>query len=385
MAATTIARTTWTDDDGTLTTGTVINNAALQAVYDKIDALFKRTTAGDLTVELENTDVTATSDTGFVARVGSGAAGDAYFQALNGTVTWTWGLDNSDSDAFVLAASAALGTTNILRATSAGVTVPGTLGVTGIATFTGGFTSGAVNNYINDSANANMTTGLTINQGAADNEIAACKSSDVGHALTVESEADTFGMWKKHHATQGGLRLTGFAATGANANAVAIFGMLTDAADTTHTAAGFGVVRVASFVNSAGSGSTVGANGNIFSIDNNGSTKLIVDAEGNLFTDDTAAVYDAYDDPMLALTFEAHSGKKARVQRLWRDYSQYNKQSLIDAGILAPDGPHGERGFVNMSALTRLNTGAVWQLGIKMRQLEAAHRELKRELKRLAA
>ncbi len=40
MAASTITRTSWTDDDGTGTTGTIINNAQLQAVYDAIDQLF---------------------------------------------------------------------------------------------------------------------------------------------------------------------------------------------------------------------------------------------------------------------------------------------------------------------------------------------------------
>lgn len=40
MAASTITRTSWTDDDGTGTTGTIINNAQLQAIYDAIDQLF---------------------------------------------------------------------------------------------------------------------------------------------------------------------------------------------------------------------------------------------------------------------------------------------------------------------------------------------------------
>lgn len=41
MSASTITRATWTDDDGTGTTGTILNNARLQAdVYDKIDAMF---------------------------------------------------------------------------------------------------------------------------------------------------------------------------------------------------------------------------------------------------------------------------------------------------------------------------------------------------------
>lgn len=40
MAITTITRTAWTDDNGTGTTGTIINNAELQAIYSAIDQLF---------------------------------------------------------------------------------------------------------------------------------------------------------------------------------------------------------------------------------------------------------------------------------------------------------------------------------------------------------
>jgi hypothetical protein len=47
MAATTISRTTWTDDDGSGTTGSIVNNAFLQGLYDQIDALF----TGQLTIE----------------------------------------------------------------------------------------------------------------------------------------------------------------------------------------------------------------------------------------------------------------------------------------------------------------------------------------------
>ena len=44
MAASTISRATWTDDDGSGTTGTIVNNARLQAdAYDKIDAMFAGT------------------------------------------------------------------------------------------------------------------------------------------------------------------------------------------------------------------------------------------------------------------------------------------------------------------------------------------------------
>ncbi len=39
MSAPTISRTAWTDDDGSGTTGTVINNAAKTSLYDEIDGL----------------------------------------------------------------------------------------------------------------------------------------------------------------------------------------------------------------------------------------------------------------------------------------------------------------------------------------------------------
>ena len=38
MAASTITRSTLTDDDGSGTTGSIVNNAELQKIYDNIDA-----------------------------------------------------------------------------------------------------------------------------------------------------------------------------------------------------------------------------------------------------------------------------------------------------------------------------------------------------------
>lgn len=43
MAASQIDRHEWTDDDGTGTTGTIINNARLQEIYDDVDELISGT------------------------------------------------------------------------------------------------------------------------------------------------------------------------------------------------------------------------------------------------------------------------------------------------------------------------------------------------------
>lgn len=65
------------------------------------------------------------------------SAGDPFVLFNNNVVNWSTGLDNSDGDAYVITPAATPGgATNGLRISTAGaVTVPGTLGVTGAATF----------------------------------------------------------------------------------------------------------------------------------------------------------------------------------------------------------------------------------------------------------
>mgnify|MGYP000886454344 CR=1 FL=1 len=71
------------------------------------------------------------------------SAGDPFVLFNNNVVNWSTGLDNSDGDAFVITPAATPGgATNGLRISTAGaVTVPGTLGVTGAATFSSTITT----------------------------------------------------------------------------------------------------------------------------------------------------------------------------------------------------------------------------------------------------
>ena len=62
--------------------------------------------------------------------------------------------------------------------------------------------------------NADMTKGLTINQGTSDDQILALKSSDVAHGVTNETETDTYGFMKKQSLTAGGLLIQGVAENG---------------------------------------------------------------------------------------------------------------------------------------------------------------------------
>jgi len=88
-------------------------------------------------------------------------------------------------------------------------------------------------NFIGDTANANMTVGLTINLGANDNQILTFKSSDVDNQLTAETiETDDFGFIRKASATGGGLRIYGVADADGTTG-LSLFGILAADADTT--------------------------------------------------------------------------------------------------------------------------------------------------------
>ena len=110
---------------------------------------------------------------------------------------------------------------------------------------TGGVGIPVGNLYIGDTANAQMAQGVTINQGAADNEALALKSSDVIHAFISSGyttpETDTYFQIMKQDAGHGG---TTIASTAEDA---AMTGVLTfysqgGTATTTHSASGVGLV-----------------------------------------------------------------------------------------------------------------------------------------------
>ncbi len=76
---------------------------------------------GSLSILTANTSNTASATAFHNVQVAGSTASDAYYKAeISGGQAWTWGLDNSDSDAWVLSASATPGTTNVMRVTTAG-------------------------------------------------------------------------------------------------------------------------------------------------------------------------------------------------------------------------------------------------------------------------
>ena len=92
----------------------VVNNA----INDKVGGSNSGATN---TLTVDNASDTASSQAQINVTVGGTSSGDAYTTyTVSGTTNWSQGVDNSDSDAYVLSASTALGTTNLVRTATTG-------------------------------------------------------------------------------------------------------------------------------------------------------------------------------------------------------------------------------------------------------------------------
>lgn len=73
------------------------------------------------TLTVDNGSNTASSTSNCAVQVAGGTAGDPTYQSVvAGVTTWTWGTDNSDADSWVMSQGTALGTNNVIHATTAG-------------------------------------------------------------------------------------------------------------------------------------------------------------------------------------------------------------------------------------------------------------------------
>lgn len=229
--------------------------------------------------------------------------------------------------------------------------------------------------YIGDTANANVTLGLTINQGAADDEILALKSSDVAHGITTVTETDTFGVFKKDSATAGGLQIVGYRDPDDVAGrALSLVGRLGETADTTKTTAAIGVVALfAQIKNPTGTDVVaVGANGNLVTIHNHGTTRFIFDAEGDAHADVSWTTFDDYDDVALLGDLErAMLAQRDPVKASFVDFLRYNHEALEAAGIVHFDRDNPGHAMVNTTKLSMALVGAIRQTNARMDALEA--------------
>ena len=235
--------------------------------------------------------------------------------------------------------------------------------------------------HIGDCANGNMSVGLNIEQGGADNEILALKSSDVTHAITDEAETDTYGLFKKAAAI-GGLHIRGLAATAGN------YGMLLDGinvgnVDVDKSTGSAGYITIRAQLKSTNSVGVVGANQNLLVVRNHTTSRFILDSDGDSHQDVGTAWtnFDDFNDlevmDSIRMTLDRDPLGRGFVESL------ESRRELLEAMPGKPivtfnnDGHH----FVNTSRLAMLHHGAILQMNANLTErisdLEAKIQELK--------
>lgn len=253
-------------------------------------------------------------------------------------------------------------------------------------------TSGAL--FLNDSSNANMTVGLTINQGTSDNEILAFRSTtDVAHGLVQRVETTIYGAVRKTNPTGGGVTFDSVAEDDVGVTVNYQVRAVGGTASTTHTTAGRALVEFLVEEHDGADGlANVTADGNIFAVRrrSGGSnlTAFLIDMEGGVFWDDNTAgtaaqlqgVLDGEDDAALCRAYDMTRAPDGVIRDEWDKFVKYNEDDLLRTGILG--GPLAEGGMTNARQLVRLHNGAIGQL---WKRLMRSEQERDRLSDRLAA
>ena len=184
---------------------------------------------------------------------------------------------------------------------------------------------------------------------------------DVNHGMTAAiANTAAYGALIKYNPTAGGIDLRGF---GEGYVGTAITGYATTATAGLHTAP----VVVNSLLKTPGA-ATAGtvASGNLVTFNNAGASRVIFKHNGDIYSDSTAGVllFDDRDDAALLRALSYELNPAAVIRNQFDAFVTYNRADLEAAGIV--DGT-----MVNLTALTRLLTGAIWQLHSRIAELEA--------------
>lgn len=148
---------------------------------------------GTVGITLANTSNTASSAVQMLCQVaGATAANPVYQSAVSGVTTWTWGLDNANSDRWALNPSASLGTSDAII-----VNTDGTVGIGGAPTAGIGLRvagSGNVRIYSESSSSANESEVSVLSGAGRQARIIGYGSGTGGNTGYGEAKADLFAL-----------------------------------------------------------------------------------------------------------------------------------------------------------------------------------------------
>lgn len=265
-------------------------------------------------------------------------------------------------------------TVDINGGTADGVVIGGASAAAG--TFTTVTFSGIA--YGNETANSFMTQGVTLNQGANDDEIASFKSSDVAHSMTSITETDTYAKIAKQFGAGGGLSLRGYldADIANGRHAVYIEGVAGVATvDSTDVTSSVSVVSFSAQNYDGGTGATTLSDAeNAFGWYNNTLVMLLKGGGVLHLVNATPQALDEWDDRNLIRALERDRSAGVLISK-WDNRVNENKESLIAAGVLSSDGS-----MLKMQPYLSLLGGGIWQNATDIFSLQEEVETLRKQI-----
>jgi hypothetical protein len=219
--------------------------------------------------------------------------------------------------------------------------------------------------------------GICLNQGGGDGNILTFKSSDVGHGMTGNGEADTFMEINKYSASFGGIYMQAFTEDNV---AIRLHAHCGNAPETGEATSNDGGVILETSKQSSSSIDAIGADDNLLVARNHGSTQFIVKGDGELFSNQSATVgtFDEYDDAQLVRAYDLSHGRGV-INSQFDKFVQYNKKDLAEAHLIGRDDEGNPTEFANVTGFMRLHNGAIWQQYEKHQKLAEAVYEMAKE------
>ena len=246
-----------------------------------------------------------------------------------------------------------------------------------------------------DDANANRSGGenaaahnLAIQNTSTTSVFFRVKDSGVTGYTTIDSGADDIFAINKNN-SGGGLTQYWIGGDTADATMNEILAM-GGTASTTHSTAGRALFEISVFEISAGSTAAITSDGNVFGIRDAGGTLLLLDEDGNMWTDDTITTMDfeapgvERDDIALISAMDYLGNPAGVIQSDWENFTRYNEEDLIAAGIRGDTIANG--GMLNHTKMFQLHNGGIRQLERKKADrvdLDATNLELARTKEKL--
>ena len=219
-------------------------------------------------------------------------------------------------------------------------------------------------------ADAKLTTGIVISQGAADDNVMSFKSSDCAHGVTDLQETDTWGAILKNIAADGGVQVMGLTDVTVAAN---IYGIsVTESTTDAPTTASIATLHLTGAIKSGTGVTALGATGNLLNVMNTTVNEFTVKGDGELYSNQSATVgtFDDYDDAQLCAALSYELGGEQGLVGAYQQELGYNRDLFKNLGILSDDDPN-DPSKGGMFSITKLNMLCLCAIGQMGRQIAA--------------